>query len=330
MWSTHLTSPEVKHIVHLSGTHIRLFLGNADPDDLTEDAQSAIAAFFQEPGEFSDERLLEKGAYIDESHQYTVRIELRGVNEKGAAQVAAKGIWGISREKTVAVLRKELQQRNGLSLTIHTAGSSSFEFNRAGVDKSLPIRYVRFCWEGILDQMKYTPGALINSRLSRTVIAADGDGTMYSGPAAGHLPALKDGPVYGPLMRYLRAGGIFMLISGNDLTRTFKRFIPGLPAELCPRVLLAANGGADLARISPDGKLDFIEDYRHQALEAVAGDQHQSPLDIVYIGDDPGPDGNDRPAFEAVGQQRAIVVKSLQETKLFLEQWMHERKIHSA
>ena len=327
---TYLTCAQVKHIVHLSGAHIRLFLGNANSDDFTGEAKNAIADFHQEPGEFCDERLLEKGSDVQVAHQNSVRIELRGVNAEGAAQVAAKGIWGQDREKTVAVLRKELQQRDGFYLTVRTAGSSSFEFNRTGVDKSLPIRYARSRWERTLDQVGYVPGVFINSRLSRTIIAADGDGTIYDGPEINHLPALKDSPVYAPLTRYLRAGGVFMLISGNDLTRTFKRLIAGLSQEVYARVLLAANGGADLARISPAGEPDFIEGYRHQALEAAAEDQEKAPLDIVYIGDDPSRDGNDWPAFEAVGRQKAIVVKSSQDTQLFLEQWMHERKIHFA
>ena len=269
---TYLTSAEVKHIVHLSGAHIRLFLGNTDPNDFTGDAQSAITAFHKEPGEFSDERLLEKGADVDTAHQYTVRIELRGVNPEGAAQVVAKGVWGLSRERAVAVLRKELEQRNSLSLAVHTAGSSSFEFNRTGVDKSLPIRYARAGWEGILDQMGYVPGAFIDSRLSRTVIAADGDGTVYSGPTTKHLPVLKDGPVYMPLVQYLRAGGIFMLISGNDLSRTFKRFVPGLVVKgrkdllkkISPFLILGAFFGALNERMKINHRPGKSRDHRRE------------------------------------------------------------------
>ncbi|MBI4308931.1 MAG: hypothetical protein HY591_01220 [Candidatus Omnitrophica bacterium] len=326
---TYLTSAEVKHIVHLSGAHIRLFLGNANPDDFTGESKNAIAAFHRGPGEFSDERMLEKGADAGTAHQHAVRIELRGAHPQGAAQVAAKGIWGLAREKTIAVLRAELEQRNS-AITVRTAGSSSFEFNRSGVDKSLPLRYIDARWDEILNQMVYVPGPFIDSRLDRAVIAADGDGTIYDGPALTHLPALKDGPVRTPLTRYLKAGGVFMLVSGNDLTRAWRRLLDGLPPDIYPRLLIAANGGADLARIGKDGRAEFIHDYRSKALEIAAGPKNKNALDIVYIGDDPGPDGNDRPAFEAVGQQRAVVVKDLNDTKLFLEQWMHERKIHSA
>lgn len=324
---TYLTTPQVKTIVHLSGTHIRIFLGNADPKDFAGDASASIAMFHEAPASFSDEALLEKGANVDDAHQYPVRIELRGINSEGAAQVVAKGIWGKAREKAIQALRKELQGQP-YPLLVRTAGSSSFEFNRRGVDKSLPIRYLRARWEQVLDQMGYVPGKGINSRLSRIVIAADGDGTIYDGPRTTHLPVLKDSPAYAPLIGYLRAGGIFMLVSGNDLTRSFKRLAKGLPEEIYSRVLLAANGGADLACLSPAGKMVFIKDYRQCALDIAAKDQEKPSLDIVYIGDDAAPHGNDQAAFEAVGPSKAVLVKSLLDTKVFLEKWMHERKIN--
>lgn len=327
---TYLTSAEVKNIVHLAGTQIRLYLGNSDPKDFKGEAQRAIAAFHYRPAAFTDEELLEKGANVDSAHQFTVRIELRGDRRSGSvAQVVAKGIWGHPRQTALAALRKELQ-RYDHTLSLRTAGSSSFEFNRAGVDKSLPIRYLRACLDKVLDQMKYTPGPSIDSRRGRIIIAADGDGTIYDGPKTTHLPTLQDGPVFAPLVNYLLAGGIFMLVSGNDLNRTCKRLIPGVPRDLYCRLLVAANGGADLARVAANGKPAFIDDYRHEALEVAAGHQKFPALDIVYIGDDFNPNGNDRAAFEAVGKDRGVLVRNLPDTKAFLEKWLHERKIRPA
>ncbi len=326
---TYLTSAEVKAIVYLSGQQIRLFLGNADPKDFTGDAKKAIAAFHENPADFSDEALLTKGANVDEAHQYSVRMELRGVNPQGAAQVVAKGIWGKARNAVIKALRKELESHSH-PLIVRTAGSSSFEFNRAGVDKSLPIRYVRVRWEQLLEEMNYVPGAGINSRPSRIIIAADGDGTIYEGPKTTHLPGLKDSPAYAPIVAYLRAGGVFMLVSGNDLTRTFKRLIAGLSKDLYPRILIAANGGADLACVSHEGKPIFIKDYRLNALNVVLEDKKTSPLDIFYLGDDDTLNGNDRAAFETVGPKRAVIVRTLFDTQAFMEKWLHERKIHPA
>jgi len=328
--TNYLTASEVKTIVHLAGTQIRLFLGNSDAKDFKGEAQRAITAFHYRPASFTDEELLEKGANVDNAHEYTVRIELRGDKAGGkVAQVVAKGVWGHPRQTALAALRKELE-RYDHALSLRTAGSSSFEFNRAGVDKALPVRYLQARWPQVLDQMKYVPGPRIDARRRRTVIAADGDGTIYDGPRATHLPTLQDGPVFAPMMDYVQAGGIFMLISGNDLNRSFKRLIAGIPRGLYPRILIAANGGADLACAGTNGKPVFINDYRNEAIGAAAKYQEFPALDIVYIGDDSSPNGNDRPAFEAVGKERAVLVHSLAETASFLEKWTHDQKIHTA
>ncbi len=323
---TYLTTAEVKDIVRLCGLQIRLFLGNADLAQYSGDAKVAIEDFHRNPASYSDERLLEKGADVDAAHQYNVRIELRSVQAEGAAQVVAKGIWGESRQQAVRALRLDLT-RHSHPLIVRTAGSSSFEFNRLGVDKSLPLHYLRQCFNETLDKMRYVAGTGIDSRKSRIVIASDGDGTIFEGPKLTHLPLLKDSPVFRPIVAYLKAGGIFMVISGNDLTRTFKRVIEGFPKEVFSRVLIAANGGADLVCIDAHGKPMFISGYRNNALAIVNENNNGHELDIVYIGDDGSDNGNDRAAFEAVGKDRSVLVNNLKDTKTYLEQWLHEREI---
>ncbi len=323
---TYLSNAQVKDIVHLCGLQIRLFLGNSNPNDYSGDAKAAILDFHKNPSEYSDERLLNKGVDVDAAYQHNVRFELRGVNPEGAAQVVAKGIWGEARDKAVDVLRKELV-RHSHPLIVRTAGSSSFEFNRAGVDKSLPLKYLRACFADVLKIMGYIPGKQIDSQQTRIVISADGDGTIYDGPKLTHLPMLKESPAYAPLLSYLRAGGIFMLVSGNDLTRSYKRLIDGLPQDVYSRVLIAANGGADLAFVNREGKSEFILEYRHHALEAAGFHLKRPELDIVYCGDDDSPNGNDRAAFETVGKNHSVLVKSCYDTANYLIAWMHERKI---
>lgn len=322
----YLTSVEVGKIVHVAAYQIRLFLGTANHEDFSGDAKASILAFHQDPNEFSDEILLEKGAHVDDAHQYPVRIELRGINPKGAAQVVAKGIWGVARKKALTVLRRELVHPTK-PLALRIAGSSSFEFNRAGVDKSLPIHFLRTSWKKVLDQMQYKPGRFIDSYTNRIVIAADGDGTIYDGPKTTHLPLLKDSPVFAPMMKYLQAGGIFMLVSGNDLGRSFKRLIAGIPPEYHCQLLVAANGGADLACVGEGIKPMLIKDYDTKALQYIEHDYQQPLLDIIYIGDDGSPDGNDRAAFETVGPNRSFLVSTIEDTKVLLEKWMYERKI---
>lgn len=321
---TYLTNNEVKAIVHLSGHQIRLFLGNSDPKDFNGDAKKAIEDFHRNPSEYSDERLLEKGADVEVAHQHNVRIELRSVQVDGAAQVVAKGIWGGAREEVIRILRKELA-RHAYPLRVRTAGSSSFEFNREGVDKALPLQYVMQHSKDVLKTTGYVKGTRIDALKEPIIIAADGDGTIYDGPSLTRLPLLMESPVYRPLLAFLRLGGVFMLVSGNDLTRSFKRIVEGLPKELYARVLIAANGGADLAFIDVHGKPNFILAYRHHALAADVR-APLLPVDIVYIGDDDTPNGNDRPAFNLLGPGRSVIVKSLDETKRYIEAWMHERK----
>jgi len=38
---------------------------------------------------------------VEQAHQYSVRIELRGVSAEGAAQVVSKGVWGAARKTVV-------------------------------------------------------------------------------------------------------------------------------------------------------------------------------------------------------------------------------------
>ena len=41
---------------------------------------------------------------------------------------------------------------------------------------------------------------------------------------------------------------------GNDLNRTFKRLVDALPKEVYCRVLVAANGGAELVYVNSEGQ----------------------------------------------------------------------------
>jgi hypothetical protein len=124
------------------------------------------------------------------------------------------------------------------------------------------------------------------------------------------LPTLAESPVCEPLCAYLRAGGIFMLVSGNDLNRSFKRLVDALPKELYCRVLVAANGGAELVYVNSEGKAVPVSSYRKQALNFAHDKSHQHNLDIVYIGDDGSKEGNDYCAFQAVGFKNSVLVAS--------------------
>ena len=138
-----------------------------------------------------------------------------------------------------------------------------------------------------------------------------------------------------------------MLVSGNDLNRSFKRLVDGLPKEIYCRVLVAGNGGAELVYVNPEGGAVPVSGYRKQALVLAQDKAHQQALDIVYIGDDGSKDGNDYSAFQAVGFQNSVLVApefladydpalrasyvggSLQGTCKYLEHFLSSRNINS-
>jgi len=321
---TIISRKDLKTIIQLSGQAIRDFLSQADAGKFNGEVHIAIASFQANPLDFSDDKLVAYGSNTAQAINYPVRIEVRGVTQQGAGQMVAKGIWGPKRVQAAAEITQKCKKL-GASLHLTLAGTSSIEFNVNGVDKSLPIRFLRRGFEDVLKEMNYQPGAHIDSRKSKTVIAADGDGTIYDGPRVGFLPTLAESPVRDALCAYLQAGGIFMLVSGNDLHRTFKRLVGALPKEVYCRVLVAANGGAELVYVNSKGQAVPVSGYRKQALDLDQDKSKAQVLDMVYIGDDGSKEGNDYPAFKAVGKKHSVLVATLQDTKKFLEHFLSVR-----
>jgi len=339
---TLITPEHLKAIIQISGKAIRDFLSEADENEFKGEPREAIIAFKADPGAFSDENLVANGADTVEAINYSVRIEVRGQTQDGAAQMVAKGIWGPKRDQTAVDIAQKCKKL-GLNLHLKLAGTSSIEFNVEGVDKSVPIRFLQGAFDEVLKEMNYQPGALIDSRRSRTVIAADGDSTIYDGPRIGFLPTLADSPAREALCSYLHAGGIFMLVSGNDLNRSFKRLMGALPKEVYCRVLVAANGGAELVYVNSKGQAVPVSGYRKKALVLVQDNSQRHVLDMVYIGDDGSTEGNDYPAFKAVGFKHSVLVASeflaeydpalkpcyvgglMQGTRKFLEDYLKDR-----
>lgn len=306
---TLISQDNLATIVKLSGEFIRDFLSHAEAGRFRGEAHLAITAFQADPQNFTDEKLIAYGADTDKAIDYPVRIELRGVTKEGAAQMVAKGIWGPKRSKAASYISQKCNEL-GLGMHLKLAGTSSIEFNVEGVDKALPVRFLQGAFEEVLKEMEYKPGPDINSYISRTVIAADGDGTVYDGPRVGRLPTLSESPVNDALCAYLKAGGVFVLISGNDINRTFKRVIEALTPDVYCRVLIAANGGAELVHINAKGHAVPVSIYKKRALALAEDTSHHNVLDMVYIGDDGSTEGNDYPAFKALGFRHSVLVAS--------------------
>jgi hypothetical protein len=321
---TFISPKDLKTVIFLSGQAIRDFLSRADAGQFKGEANIAITSFQAAPSDFSNDKLVAYGADTVEAINYPVRIEVRGQTKEGAAQMVAKGMWGHKRAQAAKDIGEKCKEL-GLDLHLKLAGTSSIEFNVVGVDKSLPIRFLQGAFDSVLKEMKYRPGPQIDSWQSKTVVAADGDGTVYDGPRVGSLPTLAESPVRNALCAYLQAGGIFMLVSGNDLNRSFKRIVDALPREVYCRVLVAANGGAELVYVNPKGQAVPVSGYRKQALDLSHDRSHKEYLDMVYIGDDGSKEGNDYPAFKAVGIKHSFLTTSLQGTRQYLELFLKSR-----
>lgn len=272
--------------------------------------------FANEPALFQDQNLTDYGADFEQAVAHPVRIEVRQVaGEPGVAQIAARGIHGRFREAAVSCLKAQA----GLSpdrYYIRLSGNASFEINIAGVNKALPLRYLTVKWDDVLNLCSYRSGPTIDARRSRTLVAADGDGTTWESPKDGIAPALDASPVHDALLSYLRHGGIYLIISGNHLERTIHRVQRHIPADIRRNLLVSANGGANLVYFDQAGDMRELEDYGVNALSVTGQADPASSLDVIYLGDDGRQSGNDREAFEAVGAERSILVANQSPTDI--------------
>ena len=102
-----------------------------------------------------------------------------------------------------------------------------------------------------------------------------------------------------------------MVLSGNKLDRTAERMADGLPEALLKRIILVADGGALMGIFDNSGRLQEVDAYVDGGREALAWKQARNRLDMIYLGDDGRPNGNDLDAFEEVGWDRSILVAEL-------------------
>jgi len=315
--STLLNSGAVDRIVSIGGEVIREFLGELSQHvDNPKDSPYAdlahfdnlweVARKFRDEGasEFSDEKLLQERVGIP-------RLEVRGSNEEGhAAQVVVVGVPGVHRSKILAAFR---QLGEKLDLAIEPGGVMSVEIKQSGVNKALSIDYIERHFDSIMDDMGYTPGDLIDARKTRTVVMADGDGTTYGKPTKDSNPTLSQSPTREALVQYLKAGGVYIVISGNELDLTVKRLLAdnAIPPELRNRILVVANGGSSMVGVKSNGQVFDVKDYRMNAKKERAEqgrDKTIETLDAVYIGDDSNELGNDFNAFRKLGFRRSVTV----------------------
>lgn len=322
--STLIQSEEARELVSAIGGLIREFLSfvsgagagtifsqvdnNKDALHNMEPAIKEAAVRFRErPDLFQDDKLVGYGAEYTTAVAHPVRIEVRQVaGEPGVAQIAARGITGEFRRIVLEFFREHAHIPAD-RFYVRLSGRASFEINIAGVNKALPLHYASERWEAVLEAIAYKPGPGVDARRTRTLIAADADGTTWDSPRDGKAPELNTSAALPALTEYLRHGGIYLIISGNHLDRTVARVGRHLEVDCRRNLLISANGGANLVYFNEAGDPVESEEYRSEAL-AVADAKSSFALDAVYLGDDGRPSGNDREAFEAIGPEHSILV----------------------
>ncbi len=245
----------------------------------------------------TDSQLIHLGN-VKNAYQEPVRIEIRptGKMNLANAQVVVRAFKDPFRQEVIRQL-KQLPWVKRQGLVVKASGTMSIECNRFGVDKALPLCYLSHRWLQVLDIMGYTPGLVIDARKMPVLLGCDGDDTLYHRPTLHVLPRLSQSAALTPLKELLKTGMVFILISGNDARRTEER-IKGCFGALGHRVLVCANGGADLMYYGKNKKLLPVPGYRQQALNLRKKAAHgKIPLEVFYIGDDAFINGNDGPAF---------------------------------
>ncbi|MEI8012342.1 MAG: hypothetical protein WCI27_07695, partial [Candidatus Omnitrophota bacterium] len=315
--STMLDEKTLNSIVGVAGDVLRNFMSDLvtyveDPknspfNDLTQfdNLWMEVRRFRDAPEEFTDEKLLNRRDGIP-------RIEVRGKEEGStlASQVVVVGIPGKYRRKAMQLL-DAVESDEGL--VIESGGTMAIEVKKSGVNKALPMGYVGRHFDEILDRIGYTPGEYIDARKTRSIIFSDGDGTLYRKPGKDGNPTLSESPAAEELVEYLRAGGIYMINTGNDLRLTVDRLLANnaIPSDLRHRLLICGNGGSDIVGVDEKGGLIRFPEYKENALREFWGASNLDDtkgMDFIYIGDDADEQGSDFIAFKKAGMGRSITV----------------------
>ena len=325
--ATTLNSAHADALIEASAEYIRAFLSftlapsadsifakSAGWEDALKDLPESIVAeaqtFAQSPEAYSTDALVSYGEFYKEAIHHPVRIEVRRRETGDITQIAARGVIGHFR----AIVLKEIEDAQHLSqedIELRISGHGSFEANMRGVNKALPIRYLTHKLDGVLNLMDYQPGYQIDVRSSRTLIAADGDGTTFATPNLDGAPTVKESETYSALLAYLESGGVYIILSGNKLERTAERMSDGIPLHLKKRIIIVADGGALMGIFDDQGRIKEVEDYVVSGRAALDWKQKRNFLDMIYLGDDGRQSGNDLDAFEETGWDRSILVADL-------------------
>ena len=321
MKTTYISQDDIECLVQFSALELKDFFScliyknkrsayftQVDQFDMSQSSQlvQAMVSISEDRRRLFIDNLLKNGN-SSIAHCYPVRIEVRTAeNTKGAAQIAVRGIYGKGREITMDHFRKQYQGFDNIN--INMSGKMSFEINIKGVNKALPLKYLSQNLSFVLKAMRYSSGEFIDAYVNPFIIAADGDGTTYGSPTLKSLPQFRESKAYESVLAFLRLGGVFVIVSGNSMIRTLDRVVEDVPKDLRNRIIVVANGGADMAIVGEDGRFRYLEEYRNNALESLTSMNERRDLNMIFIGDDGKASGNDFSGYGVVGVDRSIVV----------------------
>lgn len=252
-----------------------------------------------------------------------MRIDRRVELPDGVGQVALIGETGDARVAMAAELQAQFPD-----LSVTPSGRMTVSILKRGVDKTLPISYVYRNFDTLF------PHAASNA----TLRVCDGDGTLYGLPNAAGLPGLDTSPFHETVWKWLDAGDLLLVNTANGLYTTVERLTRNgaLPARYYSQVLVAACGGAVLARIEEvkadagketetetgTGTETDSETVAKPEIRTVCDEEYirsakyirrltpgfDSGFKCVYYGDNPSPKGEDWAAFEFVGRANSVLV----------------------
>ncbi|MBU1996238.1 MAG: YvcK family protein, partial [Candidatus Omnitrophica bacterium] len=319
--TTYLSKKQVDQIVKIAAAAIReLFKNISNAVASSEDARDEAfikairrnpflveiaEAFANDRTILSDGELIRKGSDDVSTKNEQIRIELRNLQADGSAsQVAVRGFF-LSR----GTIRERLEaQLAGYSVDVLEAGKATLEFNRKGVNKSLAIAYLERRLSDLLDLMGYRAGEYIDVRKTRTIFAADVDGTVLSSPRPDvkGIQGIHNSPTRDGIEELIDMGGVYAAISGNNMSRLVGRLIER-NAFVRQGLIIVGNGAADMKVFTKYGKLISVDDYNQNALTVVREEQPVA-LDMVYAGDNVGENGNDYPGYQQAGFNRSLIV----------------------
>ena len=91
------------------------------------------------------DELIKYGNNLLEAYKHPVRIERRTFNNKDISQIVLRGIWEDYRFIAIDYLEEKIKKE----VAIKISGKGSIEFNKVGVNKSLPLKYLYQNYENI-------------------------------------------------------------------------------------------------------------------------------------------------------------------------------------